>query len=246
MDITIHSNGTAIAGSTYEITCEVKKEIDGLFNSPDATWTVGGRERDTNSSGTSTSLLRFSPLKTSHAGNYTCWGTVFSLARPEEPYSIMKTHRLTVQSKSIVHISKCMCIVSNPMGYPISLNLVPTPKVVVSLPDYTLFAGTTVSVTCRINLSESVDSVSLHVDWFNGSYLTSNDTDRVSISLLSGVKPSYTSILTISPLSDRENISKLTCRASATNLIDMTTSGTGENSTILYVVQRGKFYTIFM
>ena len=104
LELTIYGNDTAIAGSMYEITCKIKKTIDGLLFSPNATWITGKGERDniiTNSPDSSTSILKFSPLKTSHAGNYTCSGTIFSLVRPEEPYSIVNTYHLTVQSKSM-------------------------------------------------------------------------------------------------------------------------------------------------
>ena len=118
--------------------------------------------------------------------------------------------------------------------------LVPTPRVAVLLPDYIFFAGTTTSVTCRISLSESVDNtVSLRAIWLNGNISMSNDTDRVSVSPLSGANPSFTSTLTISPLSDVDDNAQLTCQASADSSIDfITTSGNGENSTLLYVMQR--------
>ena len=117
----------------------------------------------------------------------------------------------------------------------------------VSIPDYILFAGTTISVTCKISLSESVDNnVSLHADWLSENNTISNDTNRTSVSLLFGAKSSFTSILTISPLSDLENNTKLTCRASASSFIDfITASGNGENSTLLYIMQRCQFYMYY-
>ena len=105
LELTIYDNDTAIAGSVYEITCKVEKTIGGLLYFPNVTWTIREGERDdiiANSPDSSTSILKFSPLKTSHAGNYTCSGTIFSLVHHEEPYSIMKTYHLTVQSKSII------------------------------------------------------------------------------------------------------------------------------------------------
>lgn len=117
------------------------------------------------------------------------------------------------------------------------LKSVPAPRVAVSLPDYILFAGTTISVTCRISLSESVDNnVSLHTIWLSGNISISNDTGQVS---LSGVKPSFTSILTLSSLSDLDNNTELTCQASAHSSTDfITASSNGEDSTLLYVMQR--------
>ena len=74
---------------TYSLTCTVSKRVDGLINSPTATWTTGG-EAVINGDGisvstmtvdeTSISTLTFDPLKTSHDAGYSCVGTLTSSA----------------------------------------------------------------------------------------------------------------------------------------------------------------------
>ena len=107
LELIISGDGTTVAGNAYEIICRVEKIIDGLLYSPNATWTIEEEERDDiiiNSFNSSTSLLGFRLLKTSHAGIYTCQGTILFVAH-SEPYSILKRYNLTVQSKSTIFTS---------------------------------------------------------------------------------------------------------------------------------------------
>ena len=87
----VSESGPLEAGSTGLIlTCTVSEAIPGLTNMPSALWmkdslVVEGSEsisltgtfrNDT----TAVTTLSFSPLKTSHAGQYTCQGTLASVA----------------------------------------------------------------------------------------------------------------------------------------------------------------------
>ena len=87
----VSRSGTARAGSIYNLTCTVSKTVDGLINSPTATWTIGRvGETVVNGNGidvstmtndtTSISTLTFDPLRTSHDGRYNCDGTLTSPA----------------------------------------------------------------------------------------------------------------------------------------------------------------------
>ena len=119
LELTISGDGTAVAGSAYEIICRVEKIIDGLLYSPNATWTHE-EERDDfiiNSFNSSTSLLGFGSLKTSHAGIYTCQGTIFFVAR-SEPYSIMEMYNLTVQSKFTIFTVRVSIMSQISVHYP--------------------------------------------------------------------------------------------------------------------------------
>ena len=90
-----------------------------------------------------------------------------------------------------------------------------TPSVTVTLSSSTSYAGTNLSVVCGISINTAVDSdIFVNVTWFNGSILTSNETERVLVSSLAGTKPSFTSTLMIDPLIDVDNASNFTCRAS--------------------------------
>ena len=86
------SSGIARAGMVYNLTCTVSKTVDGLINSPTATWTntstgmaVSNGKGITVSTVTddmmSTSTLTFDPLRTSHKGSLVCGGTLTSPAR---------------------------------------------------------------------------------------------------------------------------------------------------------------------
>ena len=83
----------------------MSKTVDGLINSPIAMWIIpsNSEQNDHSSISTltiepSTSILTFDPLKTSHGGNYTCRGTLSSLASIE-PLKVYSSKQVTVQSK---------------------------------------------------------------------------------------------------------------------------------------------------
>ena len=118
---------------------------------------------------------------------------------------------------------------------------VPAPTIVVSFSDSSLYAGTTVSVTCKIILNTTVNrNVSLNVTWLRENTQLFDGTNRVMISPTFGTIPSFTSILTLSPLSDIDNTS-FTCKASAyssDNLKFIKPSSIGEYSVSIPVVLR--------
>ena len=105
---TVRSSGRATAGMVYNLTCNVTKIVNGLINSPTATWTTGG-VAITNGSGitvsgttgdtTVTSTLTFDPLRTSHEGSFVCSGTLTSLAL-DTALILSATEDLEIQSKA--------------------------------------------------------------------------------------------------------------------------------------------------
>ena len=99
MAITSHE-GTAIAGETFTLICSIEKKIDGLVNSPMVNWifTQGYGSHSVRNSSTNGSVLTFDPLRTSHAGQYTCVGELFSLAYPMN-ISTQTNTNVSVQSK---------------------------------------------------------------------------------------------------------------------------------------------------
>ena len=96
--------GLNFAGEEYNLNCSVQKIIDGLFHTPITTWAVNGglvQDEDdilidTLESGKST--LSFNPLRTSHAGNYSCFGNITLLAPPYH-FSTVEHYVLDVQSE---------------------------------------------------------------------------------------------------------------------------------------------------
>ena len=104
------SSGIARAGMSYNLTCTVSKTVDGLLNSPTATWTIGGvAVSDGNGITVSTmstetaavSTLTFDPLRTSHDGRYSCDGTLTSPAL-DMPLSSSTVIEHNVQSRQAI------------------------------------------------------------------------------------------------------------------------------------------------
>ena len=100
----ISQGGPDRAGEVNYLNCSVLKTINGLVHSPNATWTVNGehvQERDDINISvheTSISILTFNPLKTSHAGNYSCHGSLTSPAPPHQ-FSVFDYRLLRVSSE---------------------------------------------------------------------------------------------------------------------------------------------------
>ena len=103
----VSRSGTVRAGMVYKLACTVSKTVDGLVNSPTATWTTGGvaissgndiTVSRTTDDMSATSTLTFDPMRTSHEARYICEGTLTSpaLVTPLMPTAV---EDLRVQSK---------------------------------------------------------------------------------------------------------------------------------------------------
>ena len=97
----------------YSLNCTVSKTVAGLINSPTATWTIGGvavaNGNDITVSSaaddmSTTSMLTFDPLRTSHDGIYTCGGTLTSPAL-DTPLMPTEVENNRVQSEVILYNS---------------------------------------------------------------------------------------------------------------------------------------------
>ena len=102
--INISQSGSGKAGEIYYLNCSILKKIHGLVHNPNATWSTFNGERIQEESGTTQivetnkSVLFFDPLKTSHAGNYSCCGSLNSSAPPHQ-VSVLNFHPLKVLSE---------------------------------------------------------------------------------------------------------------------------------------------------
>lgn len=98
----ISKSGTPIAGKIAVFNCTVTNTVDGLINSPIATWILPYNELDSSISISniepSTSVLTFNPLKTSHGGTYVCNGSLISSAS-NQPLTVSMPEQVIVQSK---------------------------------------------------------------------------------------------------------------------------------------------------
>ena len=101
----VTSSGIARAGLVYSLSCTASKTVDGLINSPNATWTIGGMAvsngDNINVSYTAdgTATLMFDPLQTSHKGRYICVGTLTSPAL-KKPLTASVMEINNIQSKT--------------------------------------------------------------------------------------------------------------------------------------------------
>ena len=82
--VTTSSSGSSLAGSMYSLVCTVKV-VDGLVVVPNVVWMkdtrplvngVNATLTRTMSGGSTALNLIFSPLRTSHGGQYTCVATI--------------------------------------------------------------------------------------------------------------------------------------------------------------------------
>ena len=91
--------GTNVAGQRISINCTVSRRVHGIENTPMATWT-GQFEDDVEITGqnTSSAILTFRKLKTSHGKMYTCLGSLISPAL-SETYFVMENYSVIVNSK---------------------------------------------------------------------------------------------------------------------------------------------------
>ena len=93
------TSGSAVVGEPYTLTCTISV-LPGLVNTPTATWTY--HNGSVIQSTPTTSVITFHPLRTSHAGQYICRGSVMSPASEGNPLIAMAPLTVTVQGKVLV------------------------------------------------------------------------------------------------------------------------------------------------
>ena len=115
---------------------------------------------------------------------------------------------------------------------------------VITIPSDPLFAGSTAPLIlfCNISINAATDTdvaiTDSDITWLRGSTHLSNSDARVTISAVSGSRPSFTSTLTLDPLSTADNTT-FTCQARARPPAGVpsfiTSSEMGEGSTSVIV-----------
>ena len=100
------------------------------------------------------------------------------------------------------------------------LIIVSTPDVVITVPPGPLFAGSIdpLTLTCTISINNATDTdvmiMDMEVTWMRGTMTLSDSDARVTVSSVSGSRPSVTSTLTLDPLSTVDNTT-FTCQVRA-------------------------------
>lgn len=217
VSVTTSSQGIAIAGQRYTVSCTVTKQA-ALLVTPEITWInpngveVSGQVNSSSAGNTtiSSALLEFNPLMTSHNGLYTCQ---VSLTSPtlSLPLNSSATAAVTVQSmilKSIINT----CIM---LSMFLITFLVPQPTVEIStFPESgPFYAGSGLSLRCTFQIDPVVDiPYTVRVDWQkSGVVLIGND--RVSVSNITQQSTHmYLASIDLNPLSTTLDRGVYTCR----------------------------------
>ena len=156
-------------------------------------------------SGETQSTLSFSSLSLSDAGQYRCDVTVSSTLLSQPITKMSNTHDLTLQSKYNFSLMFCYLIVE-------LSHLVPPPTAVTvtASPDGTIFTGSSLTLTCSIELSEAVNiAVTVNTVWSGPSGTQFTTTTSVA-SMLTAT--TYTSTATISSVETSDS-GEYTCTA---------------------------------
>ena len=194
INVTIsHPQSSPIVGEPYDLSCLYNISEGFVAHTTTVLWIHPNRSNFT------TSSIVFDALRATDSGEYTCTVTLPSpvLEMSEE---VMQTYNLTIQCK-LFNNYYAKIIKFKPA--------VPPPDVSISVPNTTLYAGSTVNITCNVILESKIDvNVMLNVTWLQGSANTTTNTTLISPPYTS----SFTSILTLSPLSAGDN--SITCLAS--------------------------------
>ncbi len=118
---------------------------------------------------------------------------------------------------------------------------VPTPIVTVfSAGNVSYYAGSRdpLVLICNISIDSALDSfLTVSITWLKDGTPLTNDTDRVTVTPLSGSKSPFIGTVTLSPPSMEDN-ANFSCRASAmpsTDLASVNASDVGEGSTVIVV-----------
>ncbi len=183
-------HSSPIVGMPYNLSCMYNISEGSVAHTSTVLWIHPNKKNFT------TPSILFDTLHASDSGEYTCRVTLTSSVL-EVSKEVIQTYNLTIQRKFKNHAK----IVNNFLQ-----PAVPPRNVSVSVPNTTLYAGSTVNLTCNVILASEIDvSVMLNVTWLQG-----NTINTTLISLFNTT--SFTSILPSSPLSAAD--SNITCLSS--------------------------------
>ena len=198
------SDGTPTVGDSYSLTCTVTG-ADRL----NPTITYQWFKDNTMVSGETQSTLSFSPLSLSDAGQYRCDVTVSSTLLSQSITKMSNTQDLTLQSKYNSSLMICNIIVN-------LTHLVPPPTAVTvtASPDGTIFTGSSLTLTCSIELSEAVNiAVTVNTVWSGPPGTQFTPTTSVATRMTA---TTYTSTATISSVETSDS-GEYTCTATVSS-----------------------------
>ena len=235
----ISTDSSPIAGTSLILSCDYTLSITVDTDiTTSATWTINNTVLDISDDDDDDSIssdgvnLIFSPLTTTHTGIYTCILTITPSSQTphvtvQEPVESSEEN-IIVQSKvhSIHHVMFYYMISPSlppSLPYPppprplLSLFLsVPQPDVVINIsPTGSLYAGTSLTLTCTMTLDPTVnDNEYINIEW-SGHQSISEDRYTVS-DVMRGSGSNYTATLIISPLAVQDDDVMITCTVTVT------------------------------
>ena len=203
------SGGTPTVGESHSLTCTVTG-ADRL----NPTITYQWFKDNTVVSGETQSTLSFSSLSLSDAGQYICDVTVSSNFLSQPIIAKSNTQDLTLESKnnfglSTILVSWCMLIVV--------LNHVvppPTAVTVTASPNGTTFTGSSITLTCTVEVSEVVDIAVTVNTWWSGPSGTQFTTTTSVATRMTAT--TYTSTATLSSVETSDS-GEYTCTATVSS-----------------------------
>ena len=178
-NVTISFSGNSTAGENYSINCSATV-VPGLVVEP-----LVERESSTSTLAAGNSLVEhtFSPLKTSHRGEYTCTATINIPQAGITNLNQSATGNITVASG-------CVSVWCYSLNSVFSPSTVPEPTIrftgrvvsPVELSSTTLYSGTVFNLTCVVELVNEVDTnLSVLTVWAKNGAAISSDTGRISV-----------------------------------------------------------------
>ena len=150
----------------------------------------------------------FDPVHIEDAGEYVCTGKIeFSELGNVTSVVVETKQSLTLKCKS----SSAYILMASLHG--LSFCTVPTPQVNITHSD-SLVAGSNATLVCTVSDYAVVGhDISVNITWSRSKTVLSNDHDRVVISELSNSQSTFTSRLSLSPLTAED--ANITCSATA-------------------------------
>ena len=179
-NVTISFSGNSTAGQSYSINCSATV-VPGLVVEPQLEIDFSNL---TLASDNSSVGHTFSPLKTSHGGQYTCTATI------NIPQSGITTLNQSA-TWNITVASECVCLISATSSF-LSLCTVPEPTIrftgrvvsPVDLSSTTLYSGTVFNLNCVVELVKEVDTnLSVLTDWTKDGAAISSETGHISVDI---------------------------------------------------------------
>ena len=225
ISVAITPSGSPMAGETYSLECSCS--VNGTSDTPSYQWLVGPPDNRTllNSDGpwtiysnSTSSMLQFTTLRATDGGEYTCQVSVGGALAET-------TNTMEISRKYSNHAYFIMCMLYMAVGLTPFISIlsitptahaVPPPTIVmVTHPVGAIHAGASLSLTCTVELSSSVDvPVTVNTVW-TGPNMTSFSPTNSTPAVMEN-HTTYTSSVTVNTVRSGSYTCEATLSSSST------------------------------